>query len=135
MTKIDAAQVWTLNYRMMMSLMDGVAPAIRALHLEMKELFLLADVDEHPHPADLANALLMPKPTVTVIVKRLEAAGYLRRQIDASDLRRHTLTLTPAGRRAMTRGLAILSEAYGKRLARLTAREQAQLAAIIEKMS
>ncbi len=46
----------------------------------------------------------MPKPTVTVYVKRLEAAGFLRREIDAADLRRHRLILTPEGRKAMTRG-------------------------------
>ena len=74
---------------------------------------MLAEVDEHPHPAELADTLCMPKPTVTVNVKRLEAAGFLRREIDAADLRRHRLLLTPAGRKAMTRGLALLSDAFG----------------------
>ncbi len=69
----------------------------------------------------------MPKPTVTVNVKRLEAAGFVRREIDATDLRRHRLIVTPAGRKAMTRGLALLSEAFGARLARLTAAQQAEL--------
>lgn len=133
--KIDPAQLWALNYRMTMSVMAGVAPRIRSLDLEMKELFLLASLDEYPHPADLARELLMPKPTVTVLVKRLEAAGYVRREIDAADLRRHRLRLTTAGRRAMTRGLALLSTAFGERLARLTAAQQAELRALIEKMS
>ncbi len=52
----------------------------------------------------------MPKPIVTVNLKRLEGAGFVRREIDASDLRRHRLIVTPAGRRAMTRGLAVVSE-------------------------
>ena len=56
-------------------------------------------MDEHPHPAELAAQLCMPKATVTVNVKRLEAAGFLRREIDAADLRRHRLLLTPAGRK------------------------------------
>lgn len=135
MRKIDPAQLWALNYRMTLSVMASVAPAIRAFALEMKELFLLASIEEHPHPADLARALLMPKPTVTVLVKRLEAAGYLRREIDAADLRRYRLRLTAAGKKARTRGLALLSRAFGERLARLTVLEQTQLRALVEKMS
>jgi DNA-binding MarR family transcriptional regulator len=77
----------------------------------------------------------MPKPTVTVLVKRLEAAGYLKRGFDATDLRRHRLTLTTSGRRAMTRGLAILSDAYGARLDRLTRSQQQDLLTIFERLS
>ncbi len=53
----------------------GVAPEISEHGLETKELFVLAEVDVHPHPAELAEVLCMPKPTVTVYIKRLEAAG------------------------------------------------------------
>jgi len=37
-----------------------------------------------------------PKATVTVYLKRLEAAGFVRREIEPSDRRRHRLLLTPA---------------------------------------
>ena len=60
--------------------------------------------------------------------------GFVRREIDAGDLRRHRLLVTPAGRKVLTRGLARLSEALGTRLARLTASEQSALKAILEKM-
>ena len=55
MTKIDVAKIWSLNYRLLMSVITSVAPAVSALGLEPKELFLLAEVDEHPHPAELAE--------------------------------------------------------------------------------
>jgi len=42
----------------------------------------------------------MPKATVTVYLKRLEAAGFVRREIDPSDLRRHRLLLTATGRKS-----------------------------------
>jgi DNA-binding MarR family transcriptional regulator len=135
MAKIDAARVWSLNYRLLMSVISAVAPDVGALGLETKELFVLAEIDEHPHPAELAVTLGMPKPTVTVNLKRLEAAGFIRREIDATDLRRHRLIVTPAGRKAMTRGLAVLSEAFGARLGRLSASEQSQLKALLEKLS
>jgi DNA-binding MarR family transcriptional regulator len=118
-----------------MSVVTSIAPDIAELRLETKELFLLAQVDAHPHPAELAGVLSMPKPTVTVYVKRLEASGFLRREIDGADLRRHRLVLTPEGRKTMTRGLALLSKAFGARLARLNSAEQSELATLLEKLS
>ena len=135
MAKIDVAKIWSLNYRLLTSVITGVAPEVSALGLDPKELFLLSEVDDHPHPAALAEVLVMPKPTVTLYVKRLEAAGFLKREIDAADLRRHRLTLTPEGRKTMTRGLALVSEAFGRRLNRLTASQQAELKALLEKLS
>jgi DNA-binding MarR family transcriptional regulator len=135
MAKIDAAKVWSLNYQLLMTIITSVAPALAQLGLETKELFVLAEIDEHPHPAELAAKLCMPKPTVTVNLKRLEAAGFVRREIDATDLRRHRLIVTPAGRKVMTKGLALLSEAFGGRLSRLSSGEQAELKGLLEKLS
>ncbi|MBC7975578.1 MAG: MarR family transcriptional regulator [Myxococcales bacterium] len=132
---MDAAKIWSLNYQLLMSVITNVAAEIAALGLETKELFVLAEIDEHPHPAALAAKLCMPKPTVTVNLKRLEAAGLVRRDIDAGDLRRHRLTMTPAGRKVMTRGLALLSDAFGERLGRLSAKEQLELKALLEKLT
>jgi DNA-binding MarR family transcriptional regulator len=135
MPKIDAGKIWSLNYRLCMAVITSVAPDIAKLGLEAKELFLLAELDDHPHPAGLAEALSMPKPTVTLYVKRLEAAGLLRREIDASDLRRHRLILTAPGQKAVNRGLALLSNAFGARLSRLSSAQQFELAALLEKLS
>ncbi len=135
MKKIDAVEVWSLDYRLLTSVITSVAPDLAALGLEVKELFVLAEIDEHPHPAALAVRLSMPKPTVTVYLKRLEVAGHVRREIDPGDLRRHKLLVTAAGRKMLSRGLALLSDAFGARLARLTAAEQATLKTLLEKMT
>ncbi|GMU11360.1 MarR family winged helix-turn-helix transcriptional regulator [Corallococcus caeni] len=135
MSKIDAAKIWSLNYNLLMAVISGVSPDISALGLDTKELFVLSQVEEHPYPAELAATLSMPKPTVTVYVKRLEAAGFLRREIDSADLRRHRLQVTPAGRKVTSRGLALLSDAFGARLGRLSAAEQAELGRLLEKLS
>ncbi|MDC0673668.1 MarR family winged helix-turn-helix transcriptional regulator [Nannocystis radixulma] len=134
MTKIDAARLWSLNHRLLMSVIATVAAEVGALGLEVKELFVLSEVDEHPYPAELAAALLMPKPSMTVYVKRLEAAGFLRREIDPDDLRKHRLLITPAGRKVMQRGLTLLADAFAERLGRLSAGEQAQLRGLLEKL-
>ena len=130
----DVTRVWALNYRLISSVIAEVVPAIQELGLEIKELFLLSELDEHPHPAALADALLIPKPSVTVYVKRLEAAGFVTREIDSADLRRHRLTLTPDGRKALTRGLALLTKAFGVRMNRLTSAEQDQFKSLLERL-
>ena len=135
MPKIDVGKIWSLNYRLLMSVISSVAADIAELGLETKELFVLAEVDVHPHPAELAVVLSMPKPTVTMYVKRLEGAGFLRREIDGTDLRRHRLILTPGGRKTMARGLALLSKALGARLGRLNSAQQSALATLLEKLN
>jgi MarR family transcriptional regulator, temperature-dependent positive regulator of motility len=130
----DAAKIWSLNYRLLVSVIASVEANITALGLDSKELFLLAEVDEHPYPAELAATMCMPKATVTVYLKRLEAAGFVRRQIDTTDLRRHRLELTPAGRRATNDGLALLSDAFGKRLQRLSRPQQKELKNLLEQI-
>jgi MarR family transcriptional regulator, temperature-dependent positive regulator of motility len=134
MSAVDAAKIWSLNYRLLLSVISSVEADINALGLESKELFLLAEVDEHPYPAELATTLNMPKATVTVYLKRLEGAGFVRREIDPADLRRHRLLLTPAGRQVATDGLALLSGAFDKRLGRLTVTQQKDLKNLLEKI-
>jgi DNA-binding MarR family transcriptional regulator len=134
MSRGDAAKVWSLNYRLLLSVISAAEAGINALGLESKELFLLAEIDEHPYPAELASTLSMPKATVTLYLKRLETAGFMRREIDSADLRRHRLLLTPAGRQATKDGLALLSDAFDERLGRLTAKQQDELKNLLEKI-
>jgi DNA-binding MarR family transcriptional regulator len=134
MSPNDAAKIWSLNYRVLLSVIACVEPDVCALGLESKELFMLAEIDEHPYPAELATTLSMPKATVTVYLKRLEAAGFVRREIDPADLRRHRLLLTSAGRQAATKGLGLLSDEFDKRLGRLTDAQQKNLKQLLEKI-
>ena len=66
MSKIDPAKLWSLNYRMVMSVIGSVSPEIAKLGLEVKALFLLAELDAHPHPAELAEKLQISKNTVSL---------------------------------------------------------------------
>ena len=134
MSAVDAAKIWSLNYRVLLSVIACAEAGITALGLESKELFLLAEIDEHPYPAELAATLSMPKATVTVYLKRLEAAGFVRREIDPSDLRRHRLLLTQSGRKATKDGLALLSDEFNKRLGRLTVAQRKNLKHLLEKV-
>ena len=135
MHKTSPWELWTLNFELSMSVLTEVAPRIRALKLEMKEFFLLSNVDEHPSPADLARALMLPKPSITFMIKRVEAAGFVRRELHPTDLRRFHLTLTPSGRKAMEKARVILDEAFAERLARLTAAQRGELAKLLQRLA
>jgi len=134
MSEADAAKMWSLNYRLLLSVISAAEAGINELGLESKELFLLAEIDEHPYPAELASTMSMPKATVTLYLKRLETAGFMRREIDPADLRRHRLLLTPAGRQAAKKGQALLSKAFDERLGRLTTKQQIELKNLLEKI-
>ena len=84
MAKIDAAKIWSLNYRLLMSVITSVANDVAKLGLEAKELFVLAEID---------------------------------------------------GRKGMTKGLALFSDAFEARLGHLSATEQAQFGSLLEKLS
>lgn len=134
MTKKNAALFWSLNYRLLTSVITEASPEIERLGLEVKEFFVLAEIEECPYPAELAARLCMPKPTITVHLKTLESKGFVRREIDPQDLRRHRLMVTASGRKVVTRARAILSDAYGERLTRLTASERDEFQRLLEKL-
>jgi DNA-binding MarR family transcriptional regulator len=134
MARADAAKIWSLNYRLLLSVISSVEADLTALGVESKELFLLAEIDEHPYPAELAATMCMPKATVTVYLKRLEAAGFVRREIDPTDLRRHRLLLTPTGRQATADGLAVLAKAFDARIGRLNPAQQKELKNLLERI-
>jgi len=135
MRKISPWALWTLNFQVTRSLLADVAPRIRALRLEIKEFLLLSELDAHPNPADLARALVTPKPSVTFMVKRMEAVGYVRRELQRDDLRRFRLTLTPSGRSAMESARQIFDQEFGRRLSRLTQAQRLELMRILERMA
>jgi DNA-binding MarR family transcriptional regulator len=134
MAKIDAGEIWALNYRLLMSAIAAASPAIEALGVETKALFVLAEIDAHPYPAELAQALNMPKATVTLYVKRLEAADHLRREIDPADKRKHRLKLTPSGRATMRQGMNNVARAFEPYLERLSLRERQALKNSLQRM-
>ena len=134
MKKPTTWQLWTLHFETSASVLAEVEDDIRSHGLEAKELFLLEKLDEHPYPAELARVLLLPKPSVTFLVKRLERAAFVKRELDAGDLRRFRLTLTAAGRAAMEKARGALEVGFGRRLARLSPAERAELARLLTAM-
>jgi DNA-binding MarR family transcriptional regulator len=61
--------------------------------------------------SELADALHLHRGTLSGIVRRLTAAGYVARTVDPSDGRRAGLTLTPAGMRLIQRRVGTFEDA------------------------
>jgi DNA-binding MarR family transcriptional regulator len=130
----NAARIWSLNHQVLTRVMNDCAPDIEALGLEAKEFFVLGEVDDCPYPAELAARLVLPKPSVTVYVKNLEAKGFVRREIDPADLRRHRLVVTPEGAQTLDKALEVLSAKFDEWLVRLNTDEQVELQRLLAKL-
>lgn len=64
-------------------------------------------------PSDLEERLGVSQPTVTGLVKRLEAKGFLRTGVDPTDRRRRIVRITSEGR-------AVMDEALEQRVAHMS---------------
>ncbi len=120
-----------LQMRVLQSILREAEPALAELGLDMKGFFLLSFVEEHPGPAALASALMLPKPTTTHLIKRAESAGHICRNSVPGDLRRFRLTLTPAGRGAVVAGQGVIDEVVSRRFRSLTASDRRSLSALL----
>ncbi|HEY0145738.1 MAG TPA: MarR family transcriptional regulator [Methylovirgula sp.] len=101
--------------------------------LDVKGFFVLASIEELKHPAALAKRLVLPKPTVTFLIKKLEQAQYVKRKTVAGDLRRFEIQLTPLGRKVCERGRKTLSAAFDISLSRLSSSEREQYSELLRK--
>lgn len=66
--------------------------------VQFNVLNLLSDMPRGLRPSDLTAALVVDPSSITYVVDRMEAAGWLRRVDDADDRRAWRIHLTPAGR-------------------------------------
>lgn len=135
MPETDAGYVFRLNLRLSTETLAAATPEIEALGLEAKEFFVLDGLEEQPYPAELARHLSVPKPTITLYLKNLQAKGLIARAIDTRDLRRHRIELTALGLATLAQARARLADRYGEKLSRLSRPEQDQFVRLLEKLN
>jgi DNA-binding MarR family transcriptional regulator len=103
------------------------------------QLSILATVDRHGAMtlSDLAQHERVTPPTITATMSRLEAAGYVTREIDVSDKRVTRISLSREGRRFLERVRSRKNAYLTRRLSRLDAADRATLeraAEILERL-
>lgn len=100
------------------------------------QLLVLQEVDRRVEatPSVIATALQFGQPTVTSIVDRLVAAGYLTRQRGENDRRKVYLRVTEAGHTALTNAPDMLQEQFRTHFPSLPGWEQAMILAALERL-
>jgi DNA-binding MarR family transcriptional regulator len=103
----------------------------RRVGLSDLDTMLLARIKATPGlgVCDLADEEQISRPTMSGHVKRLEAAGWIRRMEDVEDGRRSGLVITPAGHKQLDAIRRRRNDWLVARLARLSPEARAQLAA------
>lgn len=88
----------------------------RRMALSLNDLTALHHLVGRPPlgPAELGKRLGMSSASATVLVDRLEQAGYVRRERDPGDRRRVVLTVTDATERRSLAAVRPLAEAIAK---------------------
>lgn len=117
-----------LNRRLRSSALGGISPT-------QASMLGSVDVLENPSLGDLATAEQIQPPSVTVIVRSLEAAGLITRTIDSDDRRCVRVQTTALGRREMALIRRRKTEFLQRRLALLSQEDQrtaAQVATFLE---
>lgn len=119
----------------MRDLRDETTPQLERLGLAPNDPWLLAGIEHRHHPTEVVRLTQMPAPTVSQMLKRLEAEGLLLRSLDPSDLRRYRFELTARGREVLRESRALLMGAMERRLARLSPQQQRQLHELLERLT
>lgn len=86
-------------------------------------------------PGTLAAALHLSQPTVTGILKRLERRGLIRRERSLSDRRSILAVVTDKGRELAQSAPPLLRDRFRRQLAKLSAEQQAEILAILERVA
>lgn len=131
---ISPWELLQMNIRFYESIMGGAEEALAQLNLDVKSFFLLASVEECKYPAELAKHCLLPKPTVTFLVKKLEGNRYVKRKSVKGDLRKFELVVTDQGAEVLDKGRAIVTESFQGYLKKLTQEEYNAYVCIVKKM-
>lgn len=81
--------------------------------------------------SELAEALVLSRPSVTRLLQRMERGGLVHRRTDESDQRQTLVELTPTGRELQHRMYEASADFATGTLARLSADDRADLARIL----
>jgi MarR family transcriptional regulator, organic hydroperoxide resistance regulator len=126
----DAGQAMNALRRLVRAVRTANRSVQRAVGISGAQLFVLRRLEERPRQAlsDLAIGTLTDPSTVSEVVGRLVAAGYVARHVAAADARRAELELTSRGRALLRKAPETLQSVLVEGFSRLPAAKRRALA-------
>ena len=107
-------------------------PQLEAMGLAATDPWLLSEIKERQYPTEIVRHLLIPAPTVSQMLKRLEADGLVVRLLDPSDLRRYKFEVTEKGMAALEKSREFMLKAMEKRLERFDPQQREQFIEMLD---
>lgn len=86
-------------------------------------------------PTEIATHASLKQATITALLDKLEERKFVKRRRDEKDGRRISVTLTPAGAKALSASPDALQQRFEERFARLADWEQAAIIASLERVA
>lgn len=126
---------WTILvriWRLIRDLRDETLPHLERLGLAPNDPWLLAGIDRCHYPTEVVRLTQLPAPTVSQMLKRLEAEELVVRSLDPSDLRRYRFELTARGREVLEESRALMMSAMERHLERLSLEQRQQFHELLD---
>jgi DNA-binding MarR family transcriptional regulator len=116
---------------------DRMVDAMEEVGLGMYDHAILTLLDEEPREtqAQIADALGYDRSHLVGVLDSLEERGLIERRRDPVDRRRHLVTLTPAGEKALARVRKVVKQVNDSFLEPLDAEERKTLTALLARLA
>ena len=126
-----------LAKRVGFAIKERMMEAFEESGLSMYDHTILALLDEEPTEtqAQIADALGYDRSHLVGVLDDLEERGLIERRRDTQDRRRHLVTMTPAGQKALARLRAIVKQVEEEYFEPLNATERKTLTSLLGRLA
>ncbi len=110
---------------------------VKKIGLTGPQLFIIKELalNENITPGTLAKYMSISQATITSMIDRLEAKGYVKRQRDVHDRRKVKIGLLEPGREVLKKNPSLLQEDFVRKFEELNAWEQTLILSSLQRIS